>query len=243
MIIGLLMVAQEDDILERVLQLNDHVYDVLYVLDGTQPNDTSRAICEATGKLRGYWTDDQLPRPPYPVGTTCGYRGFIYDMAVEALGWDHWFLELHGDEVWQHHPAEVAAAWPGADGFGFRLPFYFPRAWSTGVHPLDQLRWHMVPGWPEFRMFHGNPDVRFDPAQHFNTQPSGLHNVVWTGFTIKHYPYRAPAVQRSRAAMHQQTGFDPGNYQHIVNEDAVLWTDAMIQGAYCEHHTEVRCDD
>jgi len=242
--VGLLMVAEENDILARVLEANDRVYDVLFVLDGTSPerSEATREIVCATGKCKGYWTDDQLPRPPYPVGTTCGYRGYIYDRAVEALGTDHMFLELHGDEVWQHTPAEVAAAWPTADGFGFRLPFYFPREpWVAGVHALDQLRWHMRPGWPEFRMFRGSPYVSFDPAQHFNTQPSGLINVVWTPFTIKHYPYRAPEVQRRRAAMHEVTKFDPGNYQHIVHGDAVYWTDAMIEGAMCEHHTEVAC--
>ncbi len=242
--VGLLMVREENDILERVLELNDEIFDVLYVLDGTVPNNTSWRICNANPKIEGYWTDADLPRPPYPVGTVCGYRGFIYDQAVADLGWDHWFLELHGDEVWTSPPEDARDAHPDADGFIFHLPFYFPREkWQDNVHPFDQLTWHMTPGWPEFRMFRGNPDVRFDPNQHFNTQPAGLHNVVTTDFLrIKHYPYRSPKVQRARAAVHQQTGFDPDNYRHVVERDEVYWTAEMIHGAICEHHTTVERD-
>lgn len=240
--IGLLMIREENDILERVLAMNYEIYDVLYVLDGTVPSDVSYDICEATGKLCGFWTDAELPRPPYPEGTVCGYRGFIHDQAVSDFGPDHWFLELHGDEVWTFLPEDVIEAWPGYDGFGFRLPCYFPRdEWKANVHPLDQLRWHLLPGWPEFRMYRGNPGVQWDPTQHFNTQPSGLSNIIWTPRVIKHYPYRSPEAQRARAAAHQQSGFDPSNYQHIVHDDEVVWTDAMIQRFMSEHHSEVAC--
>ncbi len=243
--IGLLLVAEENDILPRVLELNDPVFDLLYVLDGTKPNKASWNFCASTGKLAGYWTDDDLPRPPDPEGTVCGYRGFIYDEAVKLHGTDHWFLELHGDEVWTFDPQDVIDENPGADGFIFPLPFYFPRAdeyWDDTTHPLDQLRWHMLPGWPEFRMFRGGPDVRFDPAQHFNTQPHGLQNVIKVDYPIKHYPYRSPQAQHAKAELHERTGFDPANYQHIVNDDQVFWTDAMIAGAICAHHTAVGCD-
>ncbi len=238
--VGLLMIREENDILERVLELNDPIFDVLYVLDGTEPSELSFAICAATGKLASYWHDTDLDRP-----IRDGSRGFLYDQAVQDHGWDHWFLELHGDEVWTFHPGEVIAADPDpdSDGFIFRLPFYFPReAWQDDVHPLDQLTWHMIPGWPEFRMFHGNPDVHFNPEQHFNTQPAGLNNVVMADFRIKHYPYRSPQVQRARAAVHEQTGFDPDNYRHVVNGDQVIWTDEMIEGAICVFHTTVERD-
>ncbi len=246
--IGLLMVAEENDILERVLAEHLEIVDCFYVLDGTTPGQaqiTSWHACRSSGCCMGYWHDRDLPRPPYPEGTTCGYRGFIYDKAVEQWGWDHWFLELHGDEVWTFHPDEVIADHPGADGFIFPLPFYFPRAdepWKENVHPLDQLRWHMRPGWPEFRLFRGGPDVRFSPTQHFNTQPQGLHHVVTDHRPIKHYPYRAPKVQRTKAALHEKTGFDPSNYQHIVNGDNVYWTDEMIEAAKCPAHREVVCE-
>lgn len=243
--IGLLLVAEENDILERVLAEHEKIVDCFYVLDGTEPNDESRGLCAASDKCVGYWRDADLPRPPYPVGTVCGYRGFIYDRAREHIGWDNWFLELHGDEVWTFDPQDVVDENPGADGFIFPLPFYFPRAdepWDDTVHPLDQLRWHMLPGWPEFRMFRGGPDVRFDPNQHFNTQPHGLQSVVKVDHPIKHYPYRSPQAQHAKAELHEKTGFDPANYQHIVNNDEVYWTDAMIENAKCPQHTTVGCD-
>ncbi len=238
--VGLLMVAHENDILERVLAGHEQIVDVLYVLDGTVPNDYSARILSRSSKLAGYWTDAELPRPPYPEGTVCGYRGFIYDQAVAEIGWEHWFLELHGDEVWTFHPQEAIDSHDGADGFIFPLPFYFPREpWREGVHALDQLHWHMTPGWPEFRLFYGGPGVGFDPAQHFNTQPGGLLNVVHDHRPIRHYPYRSPQVQRDRAQLHARTGFDPDNYRHIVDGDHVYWTDEMIEQAKCQHHTAV----
>ena len=238
--IGLLLVADENDILERVLDTHIEIVDCFYVLDGTIPNTKSRHLCRSLDQCAGYWTDDELPRPPYPDGTVCGYRGFIYDKAVEFYGHDHWFLELHGDEIWTVHPDQVIAENPSADGFIFPLPFYFPRAdepWDDKVHPLDQLHWHMTPGWPEFRLFRGNPNVHFSPTQHFNTQPSGLTNVVQVTHPIRHYPYRSPKAQRQKAELHTKTGFDPANYTHIVERDEVFWTDAMIEAAKCQHHT------
>ncbi len=243
--IGLLLVAHENDILERVLAEHEKIVDCFYVLDGTWPNKQSRYFCRSYKKCEGYWTDADLPRPPYPEGTVCGYRGFIYDKAVEDHGWDHWFLELHGDEVWTFHPEDAIAAHPGADGFIFPLPFYFPREpWKRGVHALDQLRWNLRPGWPEFRRFHGSPNVGFDPNQHFNTQPHGLEHVVSSSLPIKHYPYRSPAAQRAKAKLHTKTGFDPANYQHVVNGDHVRWTDEMIAAsqASCSFFPELVAD-
>jgi hypothetical protein len=241
--LGIMMVSHENDILGRVLAEHSKIVDAFYVLDGTIPSDVSEAICRSFDKCAGYTTDSELPRPPYPELTTCGYRQWPYEQAVADHGTDNWFLELHGDEVWTFHPSEAITAHPGADGFIFPLPFYFSRdPWDDNRHPFDQLRWHMEPGWPEFRMFKGNPNVGFDPAQHFNTQPAGLHHVVHAGFPIKHYPYRSPTVQRERALVHQRTGFDPDNYQHILDGDQVVWTDEMIAGALCAHHTTVVCD-
>jgi hypothetical protein len=241
MIVGLLMVAEENDILERVLATQLEIVDCYWVLDGTVPNMISRVIATNSDKCAGYYVDDDLPRPPYPPTTVCGYRGFIYDKAVEAVGHDHWFLELHGDEVWTFHPDEAIDDHPEADGFIFRLPFYFPREpWKEGVHPLDQLHWHMRPGWPEFRMFKGGPGVAFNPAQHFKTEPYGLTFVVNDDtHTINHYPYRSPNQQRLRAALHELSGFDPDNYRHVTEDDAVYWTDEMIENAHCQHHYEL----
>lgn len=245
MFLGLLMVAHENDILEAVIARHEEIVDGFYALDGTAPNDESRAICERSKKCLGYTADVDLPRPPYPVGTTCGYRNWPLQQAIADHGWDHWFLELHGDEVWTFDPREVVAAHPDADGFVFRLPFYFPRdgePWDDNRHPFDQLTWHMLPGWPEFRMFHGNEEISFDPDQHFDTRPSGIRNVAWPDKTIKHYPYRSPASQRDRAAHQQKAGLDPDNYQHITDRDAVYWTGAMIADAHCEHHYIVARD-
>ena len=136
---------------------------------------------------------------------------------------------MHGDEIWTVDPRSLIG--DGADGYIVRLPFYFPRhgdPWDDTKNPLDQLRWKLSPGWPEFRLFRGNPGVQFGVEQHFDTMPSGITNVSWSGAEVKHYPYRSPATQRARAQLHERTGFDIDNYRHIIDGDNVFWTDEMI---------------
>lgn len=230
-VIGLLMVNEENDILERTLEHNSQWLDAFYALDGTDPNETSREIIEASPLCAGYTHDRDLPRPPFTPEPRCGYRQWLYQQACGDYGPDNWFIVLHADEIWPFHPLEAANDHPGADGLIFPVPFYFPRdgePWQDDQHPVDQLRWRLGPGWPEFRMFHGNPDVAYDPHQHFNTQPGGLRHVEHDRRQIHHYPYRSPAQQRRRAALHQRTGFDPDNYQHVTDRDAVYWTWDMI---------------
>jgi hypothetical protein len=163
----------------------------------------------------------------------CGYRQFLLGHAKIDHGWDHLFMVLHADEIWTVDPRPMARK-SNHDGFIYNLPFFFPRQgedWLEDVHPLDQLHWHLGPGWPEFRLFKGNPTVAYDPVQRFNTKPSGIRSVTTVADPILHYPYRAPAVQRLRAATHERTQFDPDNYQHILNEDAVYWDDDRIRAA------------
>jgi hypothetical protein len=227
--IGLLMINGENDVLDRTLDANSRFVDAFYVLDGTTPNDTSRRICESHGKCWGYIADQDLPRPRFPDRPVDGYRQAIYELAIADHGHDNWFLLLHGDEVWTGMPGPADRFIH--DGFNFPLPFFFPRdgePWDYNVHPLDQLRWNLGPGYPEMRMFRGSKDVRFLESQHFNVTPTGLNNVGWCDYPIRHYLYRSPEAQRARAAQHQASGFDPDNYQHITDGQAVYWTDDMI---------------
>ena len=213
MLIGLLMVKAEDDILAETLPLNLRYVDTAYALTDTWIDDP---------KVAGQWSDDDLPSF-YPRPTTEGARGFLYEHAVAAHGPDHWFVLLHADEVWQIDPRTVILEHRDADGFRFLLPFYLPREpWDDSRGVLEQLRWRLEPGWPEFRLFHGGPDVRFTAEQHFDSAPGGLRRVIQTTHQILHYPFRSPASQQARAA----ATWDPDNY-HLIRPDGVF-DDAMV---------------
>ncbi len=225
--IGLLMVADEDDILERTLEHNLQFVDWFYVLDGSK-NPKRRGHMDWPFKCQGAWRDEDLPRG-YPEQPTDGYRQFLLQKAIADWGPDNYFLLLHGDEMWTTDPRDIATR--EADGWVMPLPFFFPREgeeWQDDVHPVDQLKWALGPGWPELRMFRGGPDVRYDTAQHFNVTPAGLTRLTHVDAPILHYPYRSPENQRARAARHVATGFDPDNYAHITDGDNVYWTDQMI---------------
>jgi hypothetical protein len=240
--IGLLMINGENDVLERTLAHNSEYVDAFYVLDGTVPNDESERICRAHPKCWGYRTDAQLPRPPYGDKPVCGWRQFMLEHAYADHGHDNWFLILHGDEVWTKHPKEMVTS--SFDGYIYKLPFYFPREgeeWDPAVHPLDQLHWSLWPGYPEFRLFLGGEGVNFNRDQRFNTRPAGIKRAAIAPDPILHYLYRSPDAQRARAAEHARTDFDLANYLHILDDDAVYWTDEMI-GRYRrkEFFTELR---
>lgn len=227
-VIGLLMLSHEDDILGSVLQYNAPLVDAFYVLDGTTPNIKSRALCEHHVGCLGYWHDSELPEERYGSQPRDGWRQHLLEAAVADWGHDNLFCLLHGDEVWTVEPRRVAEENPGFDGFIFPLPVYFPREpWQDDVHPLEQLTWHLSPGWPEVRMFRGGASVRFADRQHFNVTPAGVGRATPVPYPIRHYPYRSPAHQLERARRHQETGFDPANYEHVLRGE-VIWSDEMI---------------
>ncbi len=222
------MINGENDVLERTVEENARFVDAFYVLDGTSPHEESKATCLGHSKCAAYTRDCDLDGT-YPTKPVDGYRQFIYEQAVADYGVDNWFLLLHGDEVWTEDPLSHIDG--RHDGYIFRLPFYFPRAgetWDYEWHPLDQLQWYLGPGFPEFRMFKGSPDVRFDKSQHWNVTPQGLKSLGMMESPIKHYLYRSPAHQRARASQHERSGFDPDNYRHILERDEVYWSDEKI---------------
>ena len=228
MIVGLLMVSHEDDVLAATLQKHTANVDVFYALDGTYPNDWSRSLIESHPRCHGYWQDSRLP-PEYGTQPRDGWRQWLLEHAYADHGHEHVFALLHADEVWTRSPAEIADEHPEANGFIMRLPVYFPQIWIVGRDPLEQLKWHLIPGWPEFRMFRGGPDVRYDTRQHFNVTPQGIDRIVSVDAPIRHYPYRSPETQRKRANHTEATGWDPDNYRHVLDHDEVFWTAETIE--------------
>lgn len=228
MLIGLLLVNEEDDILEATLARHETIADCFYALDGTADNTFSRDVITGSEACAGYITDDDIDTP-----VVDGMRQHLYELAARDHGYDHWFLLLHADEVWNTHPAHIVEQNPGHDGYILRCPFYIPRhQWKYDVHPLDQLVWSFRPGWPELRMFRGGDSVGFTADQHFNVTPAGIDNVKATEYVVRHYPFRSPKQQARRALASFST-----NYRWEP-----LWTDAMIEQAKCVHHLEVVSD-
>ena len=221
--IGLLMVNEENDILQRTLAHNAEFVDCFYALDGTIPEWTSRDIVAGHEKCARYWHENDLPEWIEP--DVCdGTRGWLHDNAVSDHGPDNWFLLLHGDELWTQDPREITRRINRQRvAVVYNLPFFIPRdgePWDYDTHPIDQLHWQLGPGWPEVRMFRGAPGVRYRPDQHFNVTPDGIELMWYADAPILHYPYRSPEQQAKRA----QVTFDPDNYKRVG-----YWTDDMIR--------------
>lgn len=244
MIIGLLMVSHENDVLAEVMAANAPLVDGFYALDGTIPNLESKRLLEGLPGCWGYMHDIEISHDP----PRDGWRGRLLEQAYVDHGHDHWFVLLHGDEVWTANPRAMVERYGHlADGLMFLLPMYFPHeidGWEDSVAPLAQLRWHLGPGYPELRMFKGGPDVHYDPEQHHRVQPEGCHRLLVTPAVIRHYLFRAPAEQVARAQRHRANGFDPSNYAHIGDDGTgTLWGQDLIDARLLPHAYEwVGCD-
>lgn len=141
MVVGLLMVAYEDDILEEVLARHEEIVDVFYALDGTVPSTDSERIISASAKCAAYTRDADL-RPTYGDTPRDGWRQHLYEQAVAEHGYENWFALLHGDEVWTFDPRDVVQE--GVDGYVFPLPCYIPRdPWDYDRTPIEQLEWFL----------------------------------------------------------------------------------------------------
>lgn len=221
--IGLLMCgAADEDVLGETIEQNERLVDCFYALTAGASIKHEKCVWQAR--------DSDVPAS-YPDRATDGYRQFLYEQAVLDHGHGNWFLLLHADEIWRVDPPTVVAEHPGADGFVFRVPFWFPVEPWDNTRGISQLTHRLGPGWPEFRMFRGSPDVGYQPGQHFNTAPSGLRNIVHTDHVIDHYPYRSAEQQAAKRAHH----FDPDNYQQEP-----VWTEETIRRALeSEHYTHV----
>ena len=225
--IGLLMVNEENDILERTLAHNLQFVDCIYALDGSGSGHD--VIGDACGwrwgdMLRWLATDEDAADAGWPSDPCDGYRGYLLEQAVSEHGPDNWFLLLHGDELWTQDPREITRRINRQRvAVVYNLPFFIPRdgePWDYDTHPIDQLHWQLGPGWPEVRMFRGAPGVRYRPDQHFNVTPDGIELMWYADAPILHYPYRSPEQQAKRA----QVTFDPDNYKRVG-----YWTDEMIR--------------
>lgn len=203
MVIGLLMTAHDEDILERTLTHNAALVDCFYALDG----GAAKQIIVKQPNCSAYLSDFQCGEGP----ARDGWRQVLHRWAVADHGPEHLFVLLHGDEMWMDAPRDIADDNPGFDGFMLRLPI------ATVSGDL------IGPGVPEFRMFWGSDDVAYDWQQHFNVQPAGLDNVKLTHGMIAHVPWRSVASQRLRQAHHRDTGFDPDNHDRIyMHEQEII---------------------
>ena len=167
-------------------------------------------ILPETLSRNGRWCDAVYTADP-DARTDGAARGPILDQAYADHGHDNWFLLMHADELWVTDPHAAIDANPDADGITVRLRLAFnPGAWNSHDSVLRQCTRALAPGWPEFRLFRGGPDVRYAAVQHFNVVPSGITRVGSDPSAIvNHYPYRSPEQQVARAA----ETWDPDNYR------------------------------
>ena len=204
LILGLMLIRNENDILAEVLAEHLTFCDHIFVLDGTTDNQQlSAQICTAHSRV-SYYTEAQLPAN-YPRPIRDGCRQFLVDKARQRFGACGWFVLLHGDEIFVDNPRLIAQKYNAFfDCLTFDSLNYFihkeqePFKLDPVQSIQKQIVWYAGPGWPETRMFKNKSRYNYNLQQHSNVTPKGILINYKTTYKIKHYSLRHPEQQQKR---------------------------------------------
>jgi len=201
-LVGLLMMRNDHDILPQVLACNMRYFDAVYVLDGSDDHEQTRAIFSAySGKLAGMYRDSELPsaydRPPRD-----GARQFLLERIKADLGDEGWIFCLHSDEMFfDVEPAHMvdAAEQMKCDLISISNVHFFLHSsqeadyhYDPRIPVMEQIRFACFPGFPERRAFKNLPNISYDVNHHGSVVPFGLGRELRSPFPVRHYLYRYP---------------------------------------------------
>jgi len=198
-----MMMRNDHDILPQVLECNLPHFDAIYVLDGSEDSEGTRAIfSKHADKVRGIYRDSDLPsaygRPPRD-----GARQFLLEKIKADIGDEGWVFCLHSDEMFYDLSPKAmvgAAEQYGCDCILVRNVHFFLHSsqektyrYDPDAPVFDQIRFASFPGFPELRAFKNGPAIAYEINRHSCVMPDGLARMLQTPFAVRHYLYRDPA--------------------------------------------------
>jgi len=211
--IGLMMVRNEIDIIERYIEHIDSfgIYPVL-VLDDS--NDGTYERLRDWPRVKYIVKQKTLYGDQRPCD---GMRQCLLEYAQRNYGYEGWFHLLHPDEFFWDDPimmAEETDAY-GRDQVNWHTMYFF-------LHPEDDLSnglpVYYSPGTIEERQFKNKSGLYYHPLQDHKTTPHGLSGQhLPFGPIIRHYPLRNPQQAQARAKDRLATGFQE-QYHWVLEE-------------------------
>ncbi len=184
---GLLITKDDDEVIEEWLGANCRFFDAIVCLDGSQSERTRHAAKAHPTVLYVHERDVTIE-----YRTDHGLRSVAHQVILEHFGGGGWVTLCHADEFFYHDPRKCClhAEHEGCNGIYWYAVHFLPHLkdmalWPAIRHlPIQQrIRYYHwdVGGsgepWLEFRSYHNNAAIRWEPHRHGSTQPQGC-NVI-----------------------------------------------------------------
>ncbi len=234
------MIRNENDMLMETLNNLTRIYNRIFVLDGTEPDEEFRvgkAIMDKFQEVKLILRDADTPGP-FPIKD--GARQYLLEKVRERYGVNNWIGVLHGDELYSRDPRPIIQKinpW--------QTPVVQVRLCHFFLHTNDQKNWeqlsslpvekrvthYMWPGTPEDRLFF-DKGSNYDPAWHSLVVPYewGRGRILLDDFIIKQYNYRLPEQALHRASQRITSQWQKNHYEHIKNENLIFVDSLHVAG-------------
>jgi len=240
-LIGIMMIKNENDMLRETLNNLTKIYDRIFILDGTEPEEEfykGNKILNEFEEVKLVLRDSET-KGPFPLRD--GARKYLLERVREDYGKNNWIGVLHGDELYTKDPRLLLKNVnpKKAPVIKIRLCHFF-------LHSDDEMNWgklknypvekrvthYMWPGTPEDRLFYDNGKINYDPKKHKLVVPYGHHvkRIMMDDFIIKQYNYRNPEQMELRAKQRIESTWQNNHYGHIYNDKKYFVDSLHIPG-------------
>ena len=241
--IGIMMIRNENDILKETLQNLVKVYDRIFILDGTEPDEeflNSKQILEEFDEVKLILRDKDTPGP-FPVRD--GARQYLLEMVRKRYGVNNWIGILHGDEVYTRDPRQfLRRINPELNPVvRVRVCHFFLHADDADnleeiklIPVQERVRHFMWPGTPEDRFFYDDGKCNYDPSRHSVVVPFTEFKYNYKpldNFIIKQYNFRNPEQMARRASQRIESAWQKNHYEHIARE-SLFFVDSLHVPGY-----------
>jgi len=181
--IGLMLTKNEAPILREILEWNVQFIDELYVIDGSDDDNTCR-ILKDFSSVKWYRHECELFGKGTLPHVRDGVRQFILSEINNLPDIATWITLMHGDELFYHDPrkAIICAETTGKNCVKWFSPHFFPHSNDRKNWPElerkpinERLRWYAgnyFGCWIEDRQFKLIDGMKYDIQQHRNVLPN-----------------------------------------------------------------------
>lgn len=254
--IGIMMIRNENDMLRETLTNLTKVYDRIFVLDGTMPEEEflkGKKIMEEFQEVK-FILRDADTAGPFPIRD--GARKYLMEEVRKRYGVNNWVGILHGDEMYSKDPRPLLK-----EINPYRTPVVMIRLCHFFLHSNDGPKWevlkekpveervthYMWPGTPEDRFFYDFGKTNYEPSRHSLVVPYPqvyVSRKMINDFIIKQYNYRTPEQMAERASQRIKSSWQSNHYQHIYKE-GLCFTDSLHIPGYepCGYDNKIIKDE
>lgn len=230
--IGLMMVRNEIDVIEKYMEHIKSWFSLILVLDDS--DDGTYEFLERQPQVKYLVKQKTIYFDERPND---GIRQCLLEYAQRNYGYGGWFHLLHPDEFFWDNPIAIAeeAEAQGVDRVNWHSMYFFYHTSQKDI-PISELGWPTwySPGTIEERQFRNKPGLIYHAMQDHYCLPYGLKDTrLLFNPIICHYPLRSPSQALARARDRLNTGFQEQYHWVIEGLFRDCHPKLKDRGAYC----------